>query len=511
MSTALNYAATRSDPARGIIVQAVDSGGNVLASDVTDASGNYSVTVAASTPVRIQARAQMQQTAGATWNIQVLDNQNSFAIYVLAGALADSGTANSTRNLNAASGWGTVSYTGTRAAAPFAILDSIYTTVTAIADVDANVTFPDLQVFWSAGNSDNGDGSCADAELGRIITSSYTRTNCLNPSLTDFGDFAPTILILGDDNVDTDEYDPSVIVHEFGHYFEDQLSRSDTIGNGHSLADRLDARLAFGEGWGNAFSAMILGDPVYRDSSGAQQSTGFAFSVEADLTSSTGSRPQGWYAEGSVQQILYDIFDSGVGDDDPVSGGLAPIYNAFTDAAYTSTRNFTTIFEFANQVRTEAGINGAQIDGLMTAEDIFGTGARGVGETNDAGLAQVLPVYKTATVGGGPITVCSTNAFSSPTGGDNKLGVYDYVTLTLPSTQSINIVASRTSGAASTNPNFRIWIEDRFIVQPAVMQSTNNATWSGTLTAGTYAIDFFDEGNTEGTSANASCFSFVVS
>ena len=482
----------------------------MLASDVTDGSGNYALSVAASTPVRIQARAQMQQSAGATWDIQVLDNQNGFAIYVLAGSLTDSGTANSTRNLNAASGWGGTSYTGTRAAAPLAILDSLYTTEPTIQAVDAQVSFPDLQVFWSAGNSEGGNGSCAAAANGDIVTSSYTRTNCVDPSLTDFADFAPTIFLLGDDNVDTDEYDESVVVHEFGHYFEDQLSRSDSIGGGHSLSDRLDARLAFSEGWGNAFSAMILDDPFYRDSLGSQQSNGFAFSVDADLTDAAGPRFPGWYSETSIQQILYDIFDSGTGDDDPVSGGFAPIYAAFTDTAFSGTRNFITIYEFANQIRTEAGITASQIDSLLAAEAISGAGAQGAGETNNGGEPQVLPVYKTVTEGGGPVTVCSTNDFSSMTGGNNKLGVFDYVSLTLNATQSINISVNRTSGAASTDPDFRIWIEDRFIIQPAVMNSNNSATWSGTLTAGTYAIDFFDEGNSEETSPRDACFSFEV-
>jgi len=78
----------------------------------------------------------------------------------------------------------------------------------------------------------------------------------------------PVIRILGDENNDTDEYDAHVVVHEFGHYFENSLSRADSIGGPHTQSDRLDARIAFGEGWGNALSGMILDDPVYRDSSG---------------------------------------------------------------------------------------------------------------------------------------------------------------------------------------------------------------------------------------------------
>ena len=78
------------------------------------------------------------------------------------------------------------------------------------------------------------------------------------------------IYILGDFTAlggDTDEFDQSVIAHEFGHYVEDRFGRSDSIGGDHGgSATLLDLRVAFGEGWGNAFSGMVLGDPIYRDS-----------------------------------------------------------------------------------------------------------------------------------------------------------------------------------------------------------------------------------------------------
>ncbi|MEM9843115.1 MAG: hypothetical protein AAF767_10700, partial [Pseudomonadota bacterium] len=253
----LDYNAITQEPARGVVVEAVNAGGTVLDTDTTDAAGAYSVTVDASTDVQIRVRSELQQTGGATWDVQVVDNTSGNAIYVLSGALADSGMTNSTRNLNAPSGWdpsangGAGGYAATRAAGPFSILDAIYQTVTDIAAVDPDVTFPALQVFWSINNRPSNIINDATGDVG---TSSYTRVGGV-----------PTIRILGAENVDTDEYDIHVVVHEFGHYFEDQLSRSDSPGGSHSLNDRLDARLAFSEGWGNAFAGMILDDPNYRD------------------------------------------------------------------------------------------------------------------------------------------------------------------------------------------------------------------------------------------------------
>jgi hypothetical protein len=511
VASSLNYNAITQEPVRGVIVQAVNGTGTVLDTATTDASGNYSVSVDPSTSVRIQARSEMQQSTGATWDIQVLDNTSGNAIYVLAGSLTDSGTANSTRNLNAGSGWdpalnaGAGGYTSdaARAAAPFSILDAMYQTVTTIAAIDTDVVFPELDVLWSVNNVAT-SGNVANGEIG---TSSYTRT----------AGGTPTIRILGDENDDTDEYDVSVIVHEFGHYFEDQLSRSDSPGGSHSLSNRLDSRLAFGEGWGNAFAGMILGDPVYRDTAGAQQGSGFAFSVEADLTAATGtSRDQGWFNEGSVQQILYDIFDSTNDGADTISGGFEPLYNAFTDPAYINNVDFTTIFAFADRIRSEASVSGTALDAMLTAEDINGSGPQGTGETNIGGVAQSIPVYNTVTVGGAPITVCST----ALNGETNKHGVREFISVTLPSTGPVTMTATEVSGpATTTDPDFRIWEQGRLFSSDTRGQdrraqsgADGSEVWTGTLDAGTYAIDIYDCNNAEcGAAAAAdSCFSFTV-
>lgn len=518
VGAALDYANITAAPARFIVVEAVNGSGTVLDSDVTDENGNYDVTVTPSTQVRIQARSQLQQPSGAAWtaNVRVVDNTSSDSIYLLQGSLTDSGTANSTRNLNAGSGWNPTAtnasdpalqgeYTGTRAAGPFAILDGIYEAMTDIAAVDPDVAFPELQIYWSINNRPSNTINDATGDIG---TSSYTRLGGVS-----------TIRILGAANNDTDEYDTHVVVHEFGHYFEDRLSRSDSPGGSHSISSRLDARLAFGEGWGNAFSGMILGSPVYRDVSGDAQNVGFAFSVEADLTDRpTGTqREGGWFNEASVQQILYDIFDSTDDGADTISGGLAPIYNAFTDTAYTGNSNFTTIFQFANRVRNEAAVNAAQLDTLLAAEDVNTTDARGVGETNDGGLAQILPIYKVVTQGGGAVTVCSTaEANGTPVDASsvrNKHGVREFLTLTLNASGSVTMTATETSGpAGTTDPDFRIWENGSlFTSRVAEGSADGSEVWTGNLNAGTYAIEIYDFNNFDETNAADSCFSFTVS
>src|SRR5699024_2060534 len=101
--------------------------------------------------------------------------------------------------------------------------------------------------------------------------------------------------ILGKEDLDTDEYDSAVVVHEWGHYFENQMARSDSMGGYHGGGDVLDMRLAFGEGWGNALAGMVRDDPLYVDTQGArQQLPGVIMDVGAN-----DFYEKGWFSESS--------------------------------------------------------------------------------------------------------------------------------------------------------------------------------------------------------------------
>ena len=63
------------------------------------------------------------------WTFAVVDNVNGDALYCSRCAVFNTGIANVTRNLHAASGWGGAALHGERSAAPFAILDPVYDAV----------------------------------------------------------------------------------------------------------------------------------------------------------------------------------------------------------------------------------------------------------------------------------------------------------------------------------------------------------------------------------------------
>ncbi len=485
MTNGLNYNATVARPARGVRVEVVNSAGSVLASTITDAAGDYSLTTSSNTNVRIRARARLLKSTGATWDVTVRDNTSGNADYVLAGSLTSSGAANSTRNLNAASGWGGSSYTGVRAAAPFAILDAIYEALTQFEAIDAGIAFPALQVYWSVNNRP-ASGTIANGEIG---TSFYGVLGGV-----------PTIAVLGAANVDTDEYDRHVLVHEFGHYFEDQLARSDSPGGSHSPSARLDARLAFSEGWGNALSGIILGDPIYRDSLGAAQSTGFNVNVETYAPPTPG-----WFSEGSVQSIIYDVFDSADDGADALSAGLTPIYNAFVSPSFTNSPLAATIFLWAEVIRADPSVNTAAFDALISAQSINGAGPDGAGETNDGGIATSLPVYKTATVGGAAVVICSVD--NAGTG--NQLGVRNMIRVNVPTAGAYTLQAVRTSGDTGRDPDIVVLLNG--VTQAAGISSVSDSeTLNANLAAGDYVIDVYDFRNVLGNSPGDACFDFTI-
>lgn len=485
-SSGLDYDNIVQLPIRQAPVELVNASGAVLDSTVSDDNGDYSFTVESGENVRVRVRSEVQKGAPNEIDMKVVDNTSGNALYALQGALAVVPTSAQTRDLNADSGWGTTSYTGTRAAAPFALLDTIYGTIEDFIAVDADIDFPAFNVLWSTGNRPS---TTIDVANGDIGTSSFT-----------VSDGTPVLRILGAADNDTDEYDVHVVVHEFGHYFESQLSRSDSIGGSHSSSDRLDARVAFGEGWGNALSGMILEDPIYRDSRGSQQASSFGINVEGNSYASTG-----WYSEGSVQSILYDLYDSADDGADVASYGLGPIYGAFTDPAYKDTEAFTTIFAFLEGLENQPGVTASDVTALTDAQLISGSGQFGAGETNSGGIADMLPVYLNLPTNNTAVEFCTRDNF----GRYNKHGNRRYFEFDAPAAGTYKFTMTRTSGSTSTDPDLVVFKNGAFV---GVGESgdANSEVVDIALTAGRHVVDAYDYNYVVGESDSSnrlnSCF-----
>jgi PKD repeat protein len=478
LDAGLDYPATSQQPVREAVVQFVAGiGGGVVASGATDSNGNYTLTVPANSSGFVRVRAQSVRTATPARDIEVRNNTGTgLPVYVLDGSVFSTGTENVTRNLNAASGWGGTSYTGVRAAAPFAILDSMVSAVNFLLDDgSATTNLPPLDVYWSPLNRPT--LVLGDVTLGQIETTSYF-------AASEFGPPAG-IYVLGDENTDTDEYDQHVMVHEFQHFLEDSIMRSESPTGPHSINERLDLRLAFSEGFANAFSAMALNDPLYRDSFGLRQSQGFSLNFEDnDFV------PAGWYNEGSIVSLVWDLFDTAVDGADNVSLGYQPMFEVLTGPLNT-TPALSSIYPFITALRARPGAPVAGINTLVASQSIIVNDAWATGEVNNGGILDALPVYTTVALGGSQVVCGVTTA-----GTLNTLGNRRFLRFTLGSARSITILAQYTPTGSlapfSPNPDPDLILYRSGFLDFSDSTVNGSETLTRPLEAGEYVIEVYD-------------------
>ncbi len=467
----LDYGATLALAVRGAEIQALDSAGNVLDQSTTSASGAYSLTVPGDTQVRVRVRARLLQAGTPGWDVSVVDNTSGDALYVLDGAPFDAGSGATGRDLHAPSGWNGSDYVSTRAAAPFAILDTIRMAMETVLAVDADAEFPSLTVKWSRLNVPT-DG---DEAAGQIGTTFYRRDGS-----------GAQIFVLGAEDNDTDEYDTHIVLHEWGHFFEDAFSRSDSVGGPHAGGDRLDPRVAFSEGWGYAFAGIASSDPVTRDTAGGDQQLGFTIDVEQNANSNPG-----WYSEGSAQSILYDLVDPIDDGVDSVTLGFQPVYDVMV-SQQRSTPALTTLFTFLTALRAAEPASVAGIDAIVAAQDIDAAVVDDFGsaETNDAGNSDdVLPVYTPIVADGPSPVVCS---IGGPTGFgvNNKLSNRRFLVTDLPASDTYRITVT---GPAGSDPD--VVAHQGGFVDIAQSEDDGLETLTVSLGAGTAVIEVYEFGN----------------
>jgi hypothetical protein len=300
----LDYSHLATLPARRILVQAIDvSSGRSVAQALTDDLGRYTLQVPAGRSVKVRALAISRVSAaapdgtapdhcnGASWDIEVVDNTRSKAGYALEDGTVYS-AAGSAGTTHAPLTFRSGAYTN-RAAAPFALLDTMLKEVEMLCEAYPSVSLPLLYVNWSAGNV-NVSG---DLAAGQIGTSFYQNNSGQSE-----------LYLLGRADVDTDEYDEHVVAHEFGHFVDDRVYRSDIHAGAHVIGsnygDTLDPTCAFGEGFASAMAAFALNDPVYVDTTGPGQAGGWEFSA---ATAPTGD-DRGVFSERSSLYMLYSLW-----------------------------------------------------------------------------------------------------------------------------------------------------------------------------------------------------------
>ncbi len=470
-SAGLDYAAIEQRPVRGARVQLLDNAGAALASTDTDGDGNYVLSAPANTAVRVEVLAHtLGQRDGWSWDVAVTDNTMGNAVYALQGALLDSGTVASVRDLHAASGWTGASYGAERSAAPFAILDAAWATLDYVIDAFAVPTaLPAMEFRWSESNTTS-SGSLADGDIG---TSFYDR-------------FSGNVYLLGREDVDTDEYDPHVIVHEWAHYLAHRLSREDSIGGSHTITQRLDLRVAFAEGLSSAVAGRVLG-PAYRDTSGPMQAAEFNFTIDAPITSAPG-----WFSEDSIQKLLYELMDVEVMQGGETFSGAAELYRALLSGQINTQAEAVGIHAILAHIYAEVPALQIDVNALATAQQLRVSDVQASSEDNDGGLAFTLPVYRTLEPGEVATMMCSSDIY----GVQNKHGNRQFALLSIPAAGTYQLRAQRTSGVVNSDPDMVLWRAGALV---AVAQSADidAETWVGDLLAGQYLVELYEFRNTD--------------
>jgi hypothetical protein len=474
----LKFASQVYQPARGVTVQALNAANLavVLATGATDPNGAYSLNVAANTNVVLRVSARMTRDATQPlprWDVRVQNgtaNTAPFAPYTFDSAPFNTSTAPATIDIPSGHD-ATGAVTGTRASAPFAILDTIYASIQAVVAVQADANFPALYVDW--GTQSNG--------------TFFTTGN------------GQHIALLSDITEDTDEFDRHVVSHEFGHYLEHNFARSDSIGGPHGLGDRLDLRVAFGEGFGYAFSAIALNDPVVLDSfvNGGQHVAG-GFHIELDPPIGGSDGPGCWCSESTVWSFLWDLHDGVVGvtdlDGDGIALGFLPIWQLLTGPQRT-TPALTSVFSFVTALKQAQPAVAAQIDARMALNNIVSPTMDAFATTETSTpIANTLPMYTTLSLGV-PAVVFNSGTTGPPDRRYNKVGNRRFLRFTPVATGPVTVTVGTSNPNANPDPDFIVFREGT-IVALGFDAPPGPEVETFTAQAGqTYIIDAYDCAN----------------
>ncbi len=267
----------------------------VVSVSETDALGRFRVAAPAGRAVSIRVISRLRSI-----DLLVADNTNNSALYAIS---ADVDMRDAPSNI--------LLVDSTRVSGAFNILEAVQRGNDTVHLADPAITPLPLTVFWSVRNASR----TGDVREGAVGTTHFD----LNSG---------TAFVVGDRGTDSDEFDDSVILHEYAHLLAARFSRDDSPGGSHRLGDMLDPRLAWSEGFANFFSSAARNDRVYRDSNGPEGSRILRYDLEENVPA--GDRP-GYWSEASVQGLLWDLYDEAIDAGDDMRFPLGVIWRSFSD------------------------------------------------------------------------------------------------------------------------------------------------------------------------------------
>ncbi|MCB9025700.1 MAG: hypothetical protein H6625_05245 [Bdellovibrionaceae bacterium] len=285
-------------PIRYAEIRVLNSGGTAIQCAETDGSGNFSFVLpkgSDSFTIHIMARAENSKV-----KVSVLNSPESNTIYSLSKSVPAS--TNQVLTLTAQA-------TGDILGGAFNIYDQILNVNEYIRQqLSSNFVATKVQAYWKPGFN---PGDYVESGPVSFYYPGFDRLFILGG-------------VNGDtDYTDTDHFDNSIIVHEYGHFLEDNYSVSNSPGGAHYGNGQIDARLAWSEGFANFLNAAVRTyisgsstDANYVDTFG-NSSGSTRLGIFVDVESYEGcvvcDRPsengEGHFREFAITRFLYDAID----------------------------------------------------------------------------------------------------------------------------------------------------------------------------------------------------------
>ncbi len=335
-------------PIRGAEVQVLKNG-SIFHCTTTTSTGTYSFNLpddSATYTIKVNSRSYTADN-----KVSVLDTPSTKNYYSVTTTVVATGPGPLVANVANAT------YNGDLKGGAFNILDKIYQANDFLKNQATGTSFSvdhKATVYWKRGvNPSTYVGGDANEGLSYYLTG------------TD------SIYILGgiDGDVnseDTDHFDDSIIVHEYGHFIEDNYSISDSPGGFHNGRRIVDPRLAWSEAFATFLMAVVLEDPIYRDTYGnVDGTTGYAIHYNTETNSLAGGANkldtpvannigEGNFREFAIVRLLVDLFDNiagGLSDSD--ADGLTLPFEDFWDVfvgTFKTTEDFVDSGHFFSKL-----------------------------------------------------------------------------------------------------------------------------------------------------------------
>ena len=456
-----------STAAADVLVEAVAHSNinNVLGSTSADASGAYSLNFSTTVDYYIRARAQ----CGSGSDIDRVFHSQTVPplVHAVPGQVLNRAAGSQVVNLHAAAD-------ASNRAGAFAVLDTA-------RRLRAACTIPalgPLDLFWGMGNAGTRWLKDGGGQTITLATGTDLDGPGGNPSIYLLGGTAADLL-----NSDHDEFDETVIAHEWASFLQLTQSRDNNFGGVH-FGEELLFSASYSEGVVTAIGCALLGQRVYRDTRGyvgGGSSMQFEFDCESGIVPGSGA---GYGNEFRVTRATWDLLDGGTGgptdnDADPANVALADFLGSFTDLkTRAAPYEVAWMASLLQEVVDDAHLTVGDANTIMTAQ------GAAFPPTGGDGFPAVLIVGAAAT--NGALDAWS-GADPNPVLGPQANGVWR---LELAAPQTVTIDVTNTTGAydpAAHRLDLSLHDLSRNIIAQHV-GDTADKTVTVSLGAGTYIV-----------------------